>query len=142
MDYDLLAEEFTRYMIQFRFSELNVCIDEAMRGEHFILAYVYHHDSALPGELAAAMQTSTAYVAKILRGLEEKDFIQRTLDAHDRRRILVTLTEKGTAQAEKDATDIKDGIKWMLKSLGDEDAAAFIRILRKISEKTAGIHLP
>ena len=142
MDYEQLAEEFITRMIQMRFSDLNMSINEAMHGDHFILAYVYHNDSALPGELAQAMQTSTAYVAKMLRNLEEKDLIRRTLDVNDRRRILVTLTEKGKNQAEKDAAYVKDGVKWMLSTLGDEDAAALVRILRKISEKMSNIHLP
>lgn len=141
MDYEQLAEEFISRMVQMQFSDLNRSINEAMRGEHFILAYVYHNDSALPGELAQAMQTSTAYVAKMLRGLEEKDLIRRTLDINDRRRILVTLTEKGKEQAKKDAAYVKDGVKWMLSILDDEDAVALVRILRKLSEKTANIHL-
>lgn len=141
MDYEQLAEEFISRMVQMQFSDLNRSINEAMRGEHFILAYVYHNDSALPGELAQAMQTSTAYVAKMLRGLEEKDLIRRTLDINDRRRTLVTLTEKGKEQAKKDAAYVKDGVKWMLSILGDEDAVALVRILRKLSEKTANIHL-
>lgn len=141
MDYEQLAEEFISRMVQMQFSDLNRSINEAMRGEHFILAYVYHNDSALPGELAQAMQTSTAYVAKMLRGLEEKDLIRRTLDINDRRRILVTLTEKGKEQAKKDAAYVKDGVKWMLSILDDEDAVALVRILHKLSEKTANIHL-
>ncbi len=141
MDYEQLAEEFISRMVQMQFSDLNRSINEAMRGEHFILAYVYHNDSALPGELAQAMQTSTAYVAKMLRGLEEKDLIRRTLDINDRRRTLVTLTEKGKEQAKKDAAYVKDGVKWMLSILDDEDAVALVRILHKLSEKTANIHL-
>ena len=141
MDYEQLAEEFISRMVQMQFSDLNRSINEAMRGEHFILAYVYHNDSALPGELAQAMQTSTAYVAKMLRGLEEKDLIRRTLDINDRRRILVTLTEKGKEQAKKDAAYVKDGVKWMLSILDDEDAVALVRILHKLSEKTANIQL-
>lgn len=142
MGYDLLAKDFITQVVQMKFSDLNNSINDAMRGEHFILAYVYHHDSALPGEMAEIMQTSTAYVAKMLRSLEEKGLISRTLDVNDRRRILVTATEKGKKQAEKDYACVTDGVKWMLKSLGDEDAAALVRILHKIADKTANGPFP
>ena len=44
-------------------------------------------------------------------------------------------------QAKKDAAYVKDGVKWMLSILDDEDAVALVRILHKLSEKTANIHL-
>ncbi len=140
MDYALLADELIRYIIRLRFTEVNRCIDDNIRGEPFILAHVYHAHSALPGELAAAMQTSTAYVAKVLRGLEEKGLICRTLDTHDRRRILVTLTDKGIRQAEMNEQFVKAKTQQMLENLGAEDALALIRILKKISGALAEAH--
>lgn len=133
MDYALLTEEFILYAIRLRFSNINRSIDDSVRGEPFVLAYVYHQNSALPGELSAAMQTSTAYVAKVLRGLEEKGLILRTLDTNDRRRILVTLTEKGMEQAKQNEHYVKAEIQQMLQKLGAEDALALIRIMKKIS---------
>ena len=48
------------------------------------------------------MNASTAYVAKMLRGLEEREMIRRRPDDQDRRRTLITLTKAGESAAQKD----------------------------------------
>ena len=119
---------------KYHFSDLNRHIDDVMRGEHMILGLVYHSEGIVPGELAVQMKASTAYIAKLLRNLEEKGLIIRTTDPSDRRRTLITLTEKGRKQSEEDMSFVHSRTKEMLEYLGDEDAEHFIRILRKFSK--------
>ena len=134
MDYDKMADELLTLAAKHRANDLNRHINDAIHGEHMMLGLVYHSEGIAPGELAVKMNASTAYIAKLLRNLEEKGLIIRTTDPSDRRRTLITLTEKGRKQSEEDMSFVHSRTKEMLEYLGDEDAEHFIRILRKFSK--------
>ncbi len=129
-----MADELLTLAAKHRANDLNRHINDAIHGEHMMLGLVYHSEGIAPGELAVKMNASTAYIAKLLRNLEEKGLIIRTTDPSDRRRTLITLTEKGRKQSEEDMSFVHSRTKEMLEYLGDEDAEHFIRILRKFSK--------
>lgn len=133
-DYEKLMQQMVRSMVVIRFADLFQMISETVKGEGFILGYIRHNPSVQPGDLSHMMQASTAYVAKLLRGMEEKGLIIRTRAPEDKRKILLALTEKGREAADKMEGQVKRAMIGFLKELGDEDAAAFIRILDKIAE--------
>ena len=134
MDYDKMADELLTLAAKHRANDLNRHINDAIHGEHMILGLVYHSEGIAPGELAVKMNASTAYIAKLLRNMEEKGLLIRTTDPSDRRRTLITLTEKGRKKSEQDISFIHNRIKEMHEYLGEEDAENFIRILRKFSK--------
>ena len=78
------------------------------------------------------MNASTAYIAKLLRGLEEKQLILRRQDEQDRRRTLITLTDAGVAAAQQDMEFVRMHIIQTLEKLGEEDAEHLVRILKKL----------
>ena len=59
--------------------------------------------------------------------------IVRRIDAEDRRRILIEVTELGKEQAHKQYQMIMSMVMNMLKYLGEEDSLEFIRIMKKLS---------
>lgn len=107
-------------------------MDGMKKGEGFVLAYVNHKQLAQPSELAAAVGTSTAHMTKILNSMEQKQWIRRTLDTRDRRRILVSLTQEGQAQAQENEAHARGCMSRMLEELGPEDAAALLRIMERL----------
>lgn len=129
-----MADELLTLVAKHRANDLNRHINDAIHGEHMMLGLVYHSEGIAPGELAVKMKASTAYIAKLLRNMEEKGLLIRTTDPSDRRRTLITLTEKGRNQSERDMAFIHHKMKEMLEYLGEEDAENFIRILRKFSK--------
>lgn len=132
MEYEKLAEEMFQLVSKLRFEQQTRPLSNATHGEHFVLVYVYQKKCVLPGDLAQVMNASTAYVAKMLRGLEERGLIRRRPDDQDRRRTLITLTELGEQAAQKNMDSARDHIIQILEILGEEDAQHFLRILKKL----------
>ncbi len=97
-----------------------------LHGEMFILNHmVYHDDSALPSELAAAMNTSSARVAMALKSLEKKGFVTRRIDTGDRRKINVSLTPRGRELVESHKEEMHRKMERILCQLGEADAREF-----------------
>jgi DNA-binding MarR family transcriptional regulator len=86
---------------------------------------VYHDDSALPSELAAAMNTSSARVAMALKSLEKKGFVTRRIDTGDRRKINVSLTPRGRELVESHKEEMHRKMERILCQLGEADAREF-----------------
>lgn len=135
-DYQKLLEEMVHAMITLRFTDFSRMIADAVKGEGFVLGYLNHNASAQPGDISQMMNASTAYVSKVLRGLEDKGMLLRQKDPDDRRKTLLVLTLKGRQAAGKMEQEVQKAIIAFLKSLGDEDASNFVRILSKIARKS------
>ena len=134
-DYQKLLEEMVHAMIALRFTDFSRMIADTVKGEGFVLGYLNHNASAQPGDISQMMNASTAYVSKVLRGLEDKGMLLRQKDPDDRRKTLLVLTLKGKQEAGKMEHTVQTAIIDFLKSLGDEDASNFVRILSKIARR-------
>lgn len=133
MDYKQLAKEFLLKSHQMKKFNHQQMLDESLQGEIITLFYISEKKSSvLPGEISEEMQVSSARVANILNKLEYKGLIERRIDETDRRRILVSLTEKGAQQAQVDKDAVIEQIAKMLELLGETDAMEFVRITSKI----------
>ncbi len=135
-DYQKLLEEMVHAMVALRFTDFSRMIADTVKGEGFVLGYLNHNASAQPGDISQMMNASTAYVSKVLRGLEDKGMLLRQKDPDDRRKTLLVLTLKGRQEAGKMEQEVQTAIIAFLKSLGDEDASNFVRILSKIARKS------
>ena len=105
----------------------------ASRGELCLLMHLKRQsDLVLPSELSEAMSVSTARVARLLKTLEDRALIQRSIDPTDRRRIIVKLTEEGERYLEAVYVRTHKRASAVIEALGAEDTEAFIRIAEKI----------
>ena len=135
MDYTELADEFLRYMHSFRRFKPQQQINESMQGEAFALHHIATSDGhIIPSEISSAVGISSARIAATLNSMESKGYITRQIDPSDRRRILVTLTDKGREQEAEYRSKLAETIERMLKLLGEHDANEYIRIMRKMAE--------
>jgi len=135
MDYTKLADEFLQQMHLFRKFKPQQMINESMRGEAFALHQIaISGEHIIPSEISDAMGISGARIAATLNGLENKGYITRQIDPSDRRRILVTLTDKGREQEQAFRRKMAETIEKMLRLLGEHDAKEYIRITRKMAE--------
>lgn len=102
-------------------------------GEAGALGYLAARGEPItPTELSRELDLTTARVANILNSLERKDYVQRTHDSQDRRRVLVTVTEKGLRLAEDHRDRVLQQLATVLDWLGEEDAQECFRLLKRI----------
>ena len=78
------------------------------------------------------MAVSSARIASLLNHLEKKHLIQRYVDQHDNRQIIVLLTDLGRQEISRVRSELLPEIAAMLEKLGPEDAENYIRIQKKI----------
>ena len=135
MDYTALAREYMAVLHKMRKRKNPKRINDSLHGEQFVLAYLARHDgSVIPGDISKEMGISSARIAAALNSLESKGLVTRRIDARDRRRILVELTEEGRTQEVEHAKQITGMLVRMLEDIGEEDSIVFLRILNKIAE--------
>ncbi len=110
-------------------------IDNSSRGSGFILFYlikVNHEVSA--GELARALEVSTARIAVLLKSMEKNGLIERSRSASDSRQIVVKLTQAGIDTADQIKEQIIGKTMLLLDQIGKEKLDEFIRISNEIRE--------
>lgn len=109
-----------------------------VHGEGFILNYLYDKGAgALPSELSAAMQSSSARVAMALKNLESKGLIERRPDQKDRRRVIVTLTPLGKEDVVTGRARVNRRMQRVVEAVGEEKAREFLSILREMLDAIA-----
>lgn len=110
-------------------------INRVNKGELFVLHFlVMHNRAALPSELSAALQSSTARISALLGVLEKKGQIVRDVDKNNRRNILVTITESGRSRVKKEMREMKHRMIQVFTDMGEADTAEFIRLTRRFSQ--------
>ena len=133
MDFAEQAKKFVRSTNRIRRNNGQKMIDETTRGESFVIIYLLQKNRcALPSEISGEMSISTARIAAVLNSLEAKGLITRRIDAGDRRKILVSLTEAGRGQAEKCENILTSRAENILRWLGERDAAELLRIMERL----------
>ena len=131
MDYRKLAEVFFD-TVECTPKPASAKLSGLSRGEMATLKYLAAVPCAAPGEISAAQEITTARVANILAGLEKKELIGRVQDTGDRRKVIVTITEKGRREVERKRQEALDGLSRVLERMGESDASEFIRLTEKL----------
>jgi len=135
VDYVKLAEEFLLHGYASVRHGPQRHLDDAMRGENFVLMFLsQYHSSVAPSDICAAMGVSTARVATALNALESKGLITRQIDTGDRRRILVDLTPEGRQLVSARQQDLVHYTARMFEFLGEHDAIEFVRIWGRLTD--------
>ena len=110
-------------------------MDNAMGGEMAIMrALMVAGGTLTPSELADKAWVSNARVANILKALEQKGWIEREHSKEDRRRVIVTITDKGRQDMETKRRNFEDRAATFLEQLGEEDTREMVRLLRRTNQ--------
>lgn len=127
--YEELAREFLADLTRIG-QRITPMVLNSTRGETALLMTLFRTGSPLsPGELADASHVSSARVANILRSLEDKGLVTRSHSESDRRRVEVTLTEAGRADAEARRSRRQASVAEYFRALGEDDARELVRII-------------
>jgi DNA-binding MarR family transcriptional regulator len=130
-----MAQEYMETMYYMRKMNSHKQIHDSVHGENFVLFFISQNGGkVIPSDISNEMGISSARVAAALNSLEKKGLIIRRIDADDRRRILVDLTDSGKEQVKTHYRMIMNMVKNMLRYLGEKDAREFIRIMKRLAE--------
>ena len=109
--------------------------DHALSGEMAVMrALMLAGGSLTPSELADRAWVSSARIANILRALEAKGWVERKHSKTDRRRVHVTVTDKGFQVLEIKRREFEDRTAAFLEQLGETDTQEMVRLLRRANE--------
>ena len=86
-------------------------------------------------ELAAKTKTLPPAVSRTLRGLEEKGYVERSVDKKDRRNTYISLTEKGWKKGEEVRDRMQDFGCSVMSQLKEEISWLLIWIVSMRSQK-------
>lgn len=135
MELQKLTEELLRTLSSLGRAHLPQEIQGNLKGEGFLLSYLASQQGeSTPGDLRTALGVSAPRTAAMLRALEEKGLLQRRVNGHDKRRVVVTMTEDGLRMAAHRRKDLSERVRHTLEQLGERDTREFIRILGRIAE--------
>lgn len=110
-------------------------LNNSVRGENMAMALISKNGGFIyPKDIEEKMGVSSARVAKIIKGLEEKKLVIRKTDRKDRRRTIVSLTDRGKRCDDLRKEKINFALTSMLEHLGEDDGADFVRIIEKIEK--------
>ncbi len=108
-------------------------IDMVHEGRY--LMEIYKRKNLSQDDLATIFGQSKGTIAKALRKLEDKKYVERIIDENNRRKYILNITEKG----EKLAILLEDDLKKWEKQVGidklDDDAKDQLREIARKSEE-------
>jgi len=91
-----------------------------------------------PSTISAEQGTSRNTISALIRSLEEAGLIERQLDAADRRRFNIRLTEAGRVQVREHANRHMCTIADIFSALSSDEMATLSALLQKVYER-AGV---
>ncbi len=140
MELQQLTEQLLLTVTSLNRSCIPQSMQEHLKGENFLLSYLSEQDGrSTPGALRDVLGVSAPRTAAMLRTLEEKGMLCRCADSHDRRRVVVQLTELGRQTAEQMRATLCAHVQRVLEQLGEQDSRELIRLLGLITEIEAGV---
>lgn len=108
-------------------------IDRSTAGVRAILAYLSHEEGrATAGQISSHMHVSTARVAVLLKKMLAKGLIVKESDPHDRRIVVVTLSEEGKKLADEMKKNLFTQVGEMIDKVGMERMMEFCAIAREL----------
>ena len=133
MEFRTLAEDLLRTMA---YQKMPMEKPNQMSiGERGILNYLrYVRDGVLAGDLSRDLGITTGRTASALKSLEKKGLIARDAAEDDRRCVVVHITLSGVEAAESLRKEVMEHTELMLRTLGEDDARAYVRIVKRIVE--------
>ena len=105
---------------------------QCFSGEMMVLIQLAKGNISNPSELTKQTGMSSPHIAKTICSLKMKDEVKRMVDENDRRKAVITITEKGKQRIEELYQSLKSEITNVFERIGEEDAKTFTTIFARI----------
>ena len=100
--------------------------------KHFIVLHSLETGARYPGDLHERLQVPPSGVSKLLDELSRRDFITRSLDPLDSRRVVVSLTPRGREVAAGARDAFFALLEEALAGESEENVVVFTRVLERL----------
>lgn len=133
MNVEEIAEILFQQLKPTSSASLTEVLNEFNRGEVGVLSYLaFDKDKVTAGELSEKLNVTTARIASILNSLENKEYIKRKEDNLDKRKTLVSITNKGKDLATTTKKEVINKIIKVVEEVGYDEIKDYVRIALKI----------
>lgn len=138
---DMRMRPFLRVMHRFGRLGVNPVAGEFTKGEFFCLGAIQGEMEEHPElggvyvwKLARHMQVHPPAASRLLRELEERGFIERSIDPADRRNIKVRLTAEGQAAWARAEAGADEFIRRVLARMGRENMDRLVSLCDQLCD--------
>lgn len=102
-----------------------------LQGELYTLRFLAtNRDKKLgPSQLSNSLHMSRPRITATISALKKKGFVFTEQDKKDRRRLSITITEKGLEFVIKKQEKVEENFEYFINGLGEEDSIELIRIV-------------
>lgn len=100
--------------------------------QYFLLGLIAGKQSLSMSEVAEKMHHSTAAATGLVDRLENLQYVERTHAPNDRRKVLVRITNKGSALVDRIRQDVVTNLEEIMELLSPEERDAWLRVYEKI----------
>lgn len=122
--YDVLHQMASRYMAEYGLSKSTINV------------LVLLHNGPAEGmqlhDLGALLLVSRANITGLMDHLEEKDYVTRVVDIHDRRARLARITKKGESLLDKFMPIHHANMNLLMRDMSDEEKETLVSLLKKM----------
>lgn len=133
-----LYGRFFSAMHQFQRLRIGDMFPDMAKGDCMTLMAILHvnrkkEDEILTvSELADHMEVQASAVSRTLKSLEDKDYIERTVNRSDRRNTYVALTKRGQEEADRIEKSMSDFAKAVITRMNEDDMQRLITYLDEL----------
>ena len=103
-------------------------------GIGFVLHYLQKNEDVTAKILQQQMEVSMPRITAIINSLEEKQLVERNVSQVDRRKIIISLTDKAKASLQERENKRYRDVEKLVDEVGLEDAETFLKVLTKANE--------
>ncbi len=100
--------------------------------QYFLLAALDQQEVLTMSGIAQKMEHTTAAASGLVARLENLGYVTRGSAPEDRRKVMVCITEKGTALVRRIREDVVSNLMKVMAHLSPDEQAAWLQIYTKI----------
>ena len=134
MNYNEKAEEIFETVTK-RKKYIDKVPSNISQGESGVLLYLLNsNNNVSQSDLSEKLDVSIARIVAIINTLQKKELIEKKIDANDKRKTIISITEAGKeiiTQRKKQAIQFIDNV---IKELDEKEIEQYIAINKKIEE--------
>jgi len=136
-----LQAEFMKAIRRFNRAKLRDAFGGLYPGEFFTLELLRCYHQANPSvkgmyvsELATALGVSAPAASRMLRSLEDRELIERTVDRDNRRNTHIRLTEAGRRAHQAGHTHMRQFTAQIFQEMGEENIRILLPLVNRLGD--------